>query len=137
MRNAVERGDSTIGAVSDLIRGVSESSSRCKFPWILDGSPTRVDNARHELFLNRSVPGKWSIPGIVIVALFAALANPPGNGVTSPADFEYVQRVVDGDTLMLGTGERVRLIGVDTPEIKHPNKPVEYFSKEASAFTQQ
>ena len=80
---------------------------------------------------------KWSIPGIVIVALFAALANPPDNGVTSPADFEYVQRVVDGDTLMLGTGERVRLIGVDTPEIKHPNKPVEYFSKEASAFTQQ
>jgi len=80
---------------------------------------------------------KWSIPGIVIVALFAALSNPPDNGVTSPADFEYVQRVVDGDTLMLGTGERVRLIGVDTPETKHPNKPVEYFSKEASAFTRR
>ena len=45
---------------------------------------------------------KWSIPGIVIVALLAALANPPDQGVTSPADFEYVQRVVDGDTLMLG-----------------------------------
>jgi len=80
---------------------------------------------------------KWSIPGIVIVALLAALANPPDQGVTSPADFEYVQRVVDGDTLMLGTGERVRLIGVYTPEAKHPNKPVEYFSKEASAFTQR
>jgi micrococcal nuclease len=80
---------------------------------------------------------KWTVPGLVMVALFAALANPPDNGVTSPAGFEYVQRVVDGDTLMLDTGERVRLIGVDTPEIKHPNKPVEYFSKEASAFTQQ
>ena len=65
------------------------------------------------------------------------LLHPPDNGVTSPAGFEYVQRVVDGDTLMLDTGERVRLIGVHTPEIKHPNKPVEYFSKEASAFTQQ
>jgi micrococcal nuclease len=63
--------------------------------------------------------------------LFAALASPPDQGVTSPADFEYVQRVIDGDTLMLGTGDRVRLIGVDTPETKHPNKPVEYFSKEA------
>ena len=53
------------------------------------------------------------------------------------ADFEYVQRVVHGDTLMLGTGERVRLIGVDTSETKRPNKPVEYFGKEASAFTQR
>ena len=80
---------------------------------------------------------KWTIPGLVIVALFAALANPPDKGVTSPADFEYVQRVVDGDTLMLGTGERVRLIGVDTPETKRPNTPVEYFGKEASAFTKR
>jgi micrococcal nuclease len=45
--------------------------------------------------------------------------------------------VVDGDTLMLGTGERVRLIGVDTPETKRPNTPVEYFGKEASAFTKR
>ena len=44
---------------------------------------------------------------------------------------------MDGDTLVLGTGERVRLIGVDTPETKHPNKPVEYFGKKASAFTKR
>jgi micrococcal nuclease len=43
--------------------------------------------------------------------------------------------VVDGDTLLLASGERVRLIGVDTPETKHPNKPVQYFGDEASAFT--
>ena len=67
---------------------------------------------------------KWTIPGLVVVALFAALANPRDQGVTSPADFEYVQRVVDGDTLVLGTGERVRLIGVDTPETKRPKAPV-------------
>ena len=46
-------------------------------------------------------------------------------------------RVVDGDTIILSNGERVRLIGVDTPETKHPNKPVEYFGKEASAFTKR
>jgi micrococcal nuclease len=50
---------------------------------------------------------------------------------------EYVQRVVDGDTLMLGSGERVRLIGVDTPEFERPNSPVEYFAKEAAAFTKR
>ena len=39
------------------------------------------------------------------------------------------------DTLVLGTGERVRLIGVNTPETVHPKKAVEAFGKEASAFT--
>ncbi len=33
--------------------------------------------------------------------------------------------------------ERVRLIGVDTRETVHSNKPVEYFGKEASAFSRQ
>ena len=34
----------------------------------------------------------------------------------------YVKRAVDGDTLLLETGERVRLIGVDTPEIHESDK---------------
>lgn len=49
----------------------------------------------------------------------------------------YVNRVVDGDTVRLNNGEKVRLIGVDTPETKHPTKPVQYFGKEASQFTQR
>lgn len=48
-----------------------------------------------------------------------------------------VQRVIDGDTLLLETGERIRLIGVDTPETKHPKKPVQFFGREASAFTKK
>ena len=48
-----------------------------------------------------------------------------------------VQRVVDGDTIILNGNERVRLIGVDTPETVHPQKPVEYYGKEASAFTKR
>ena len=36
-----------------------------------------------------------------------------------------------------GRTDRVRLIGVDTPETVHPQKPVEYFGKEASAFTKR
>ena len=38
---------------------------------------------------------------------------------------------------MLVNGERVRLIGVDTPETKHPQKPVQYFGREAYLFTKQ
>jgi micrococcal nuclease len=46
-----------------------------------------------------------------------------------------VARVIDGDTLFFANGEYVRLDGVDTPETKHPEKPVEYFRKEACQFT--
>lgn len=49
-----------------------------------------------------------------------------------------VGRVIDGDTVELNTQGgplKVRLIGVDTPETVHPTRPVEYFGKEASAFT--
>ena len=49
-----------------------------------------------------------------------------------------VLRAVDGDTLKIsvdGRPDTVRLIGVDTPETVHPNKPVEFFGREASAFT--
>ncbi|MGA1332476.1 MAG: thermonuclease family protein, partial [Ilumatobacteraceae bacterium] len=48
-----------------------------------------------------------------------------------------VLEVIDGDTLRLdldGSRESVRLIGVNTPETKHPTKGVECFGPEASAF---
>src|SRR5438094_10088906 len=77
---------------------------------------------------------QWSLPGIVLVALLATFFNLPDQAVTH-GDFEVVERVVDGDILLLASGERVSPIGVDTPETKHPNKPVQYFGDEASAFT--
>ncbi len=49
-----------------------------------------------------------------------------------------VVRVVDGDTVILsieGKDERVRLIGVDTPETVKPNTPVQPYGPEASYFT--
>jgi micrococcal nuclease len=51
---------------------------------------------------------------------------------------EYaVRRNVDGDTLLLANGARVRLIGADTPETVRPNHPVEPFGPEASQFTRE
>jgi micrococcal nuclease len=55
----------------------------------------------------------------------------------SRSQAQIVKRVIDGDTIQLKNGEIVRLIGVDTPETKHPRKPVEYYGKEASAFTRK
>jgi len=45
--------------------------------------------------------------------------------------------VIDGDTIVLDGNERVRLIGVDTPETKDPRKPVQYFGREACEFTKR
>ncbi|MCA9087579.1 MAG: thermonuclease family protein [Planctomycetaceae bacterium] len=46
-----------------------------------------------------------------------------------------ITRVVDGDTLIIESGERIRLLGVDTPETKHPDRPAEPWGHEASEFT--
>ena len=54
-----------------------------------------------------------------------------------PVVWRKVERIIDGDTIVLDGEERIRLIGVDTPETVHPTKPVEYFGKEASAFTKK
>jgi micrococcal nuclease len=54
--------------------------------------------------------------------------------------FYKVTTVVDGDTIevdMDGTIERVRLIGIDTPETHEPNNPVECFGVAASDFAHQ
>jgi micrococcal nuclease len=60
----------------------------------------------------------------------AGAPRPPGG---NRAD---VVRVVDGDTLIArlpGGDERVRLIGIDTPESAIPDSPVECFGPESSA----
>ena len=44
----------------------------------------------------------------------------------------HVERVIDGDTIQVrvdGTRYTIRLIGVDTPETKHPTKAVQYFGR--------
>ncbi len=49
-----------------------------------------------------------------------------------------VTHVVDGDTIDVEMGsriERIRLIGVGTPETVHPDKPVECYGPEASNYT--
>lgn len=54
---------------------------------------------------------------------------------TAPAftkEFVKVTKVIDGDTVEIEGGYRLRYIGIDTPETVHPSKPVQCFGKEAS-----
>lgn len=55
-------------------------------------------------------------------------------------EWVLVTHVTDGDTIGVGRGwryEKVRFIGVDTPETVHPEKPIEFFGPESSAFTKK
>lgn len=94
---------------------------------------------------------RWSLATLVLVVavllltrgrLFEDVFRP----APAPAEGWYtVVRVIDGDTLRVTPnpapgapkGDRIRLLGVDTPETVHPQRPVEYFGREASAFTRR
>jgi micrococcal nuclease len=51
-----------------------------------------------------------------------------------------VERVVDGDTLVImvdGVEQRVRLLGIDTPELPRDDRYGEYLAQEAASFTRE
>lgn len=78
--------------------------------------------------------------GLVAVLVTSSCAGP----VEFPAGANgRVRRVVDGDTLIVEiavddrvVSETVRLIGIDTPETKKPDSPVECFGPEATRRTE-
>lgn len=87
------------------------------------------------------------IAAAIVIVLLAARwrgwlpeNGPADSGPTgaSWAAGEYeVERVVDGDTLLLRNHERVRLQGIDCPEIAHEDHPaVDAWGPEATTFTQ-
>ena len=58
--------------------------------------------------------------------------------VSVPPGYYRVTEFVDGDTIavdMDGITEKVRFIGVDTPETHKPNSPVQCFGEAAAKFT--
>jgi micrococcal nuclease len=87
-------------------------------------------------------PVRRSLPWILLVVLAAGYgysrsggADPPRAGA-QPAG--QVEKVVDGDTIRVRTAsgtERVRLIGIDTPETVKPDSAVQCFGRAASAET--
>jgi micrococcal nuclease len=75
-----------------------------------------------------------AIFALLVLSLIAGL-NSSFAAIITPVT---VQRVIDGDTVEVdyfGKKESVRLIGVDTPETKHPTKGVQPYGREASVFT--
>jgi len=62
---------------------------------------------------------------VIAAAIYMGMKYFPLSGSAAAKDeHSYVSRVVDGDTLKLSNNERVRLIGVDTPEVHYSDKLV-------------
>ena len=74
--------------------------------------------------------------GLVAVLTCLILSNCSSSGEPLPDGANgRIVKVIDGDTVdvsMSGRTERVRLIGIDTPETKKPNTPIQCFGPEAS-----
>lgn len=71
---------------------------------------------------------RWMPFLLAVLSAWPAFAAPHARLATA-----VVVKIIDGDTLRLHTGTTVRLVGVDTPESKHPRKPVEFWAREATA----
>jgi micrococcal nuclease len=76
--------------------------------------------------------GGGSLRGSLGDVLHGAGIGGGDGGATRAGGTAVVERVVDGDTIVLRGGERVRYIGVDTPESVKPGTPVQCFAKAAS-----
>jgi micrococcal nuclease len=89
---------------------------------------------------------------LVLLALAAAAGGAGASGIldggggrggatgSDSGDVGRVVKVVDGDTIHVQLGsarEKVRYIGVDTPETKDPRRPVQCFGQRASDFNER
>jgi micrococcal nuclease len=93
--------------------------------------------SRRERAYYRSYRGFWLwliVALVVLWRIYTAPQTPPGPEVLEEG-VHVVQRVVDGDTLLLASGARVRLQGIDTPETVAEDRPVDEWGAEASQFT--
>jgi micrococcal nuclease len=107
----------------------------CRHKTAMEGIPMAIRRRRSA----RTSP-LVRVIGFVLFLLGAYFGRDFLPVATAPAgtgEGVLVERVVDGDTLVISGGERVRLIGVDTPETKHPNKPPEPFGSDACEFTRR
>lgn len=75
----------------------------------------------------RSPAGRFSI-ALLFLLVFVSLA------LAGECEYHRVRWVIDGDTIVIDTGQKVRLIGVDTPEKGDRRRDVEFYAIEAMEF---
>lgn len=82
---------------------------------------------------------RWSAIWVVLLLAVAWRIYSAREEVPPPEQLSEgiheVLRAVDGDTILLASGARVRLQGINTPETVMPDAPVQAWGPEASQFT--
>ena len=119
---SVDAAATSRAAASSLAASSAAQSSRAAASSSIEAAQSRAARAAEE---SRTAEGSRSAEP----AAPAAPADVEGDVVT-------VESISDGDTLRVTLGEvstRVRLLNIDTPETRHPSKPVECMGPEATA----
>lgn len=79
------------------------------------------------------------VGGLIVIGSFLySKYQPVAQAPVTQAGYYNVSKFDDGDTIVVdmnGVDEKVRFIGVDTPETHDPRKPVQCFGKVAAEFT--
>ena len=120
-----------------------ESPARTAHP--VQRVPSKLERTKAR---QRSSAGTIALIGCLGAMLFIGsmtlfifvLTNVAQNSSAPYATEPTVINVIDGDTIDVRIGykrQRVRLLGIDTPETKDPRKPVQCFGREASEHTAQ
>jgi micrococcal nuclease len=90
------------------------------------------------IFIATHVPGSVLLAPVERASVVQAVATSSRSAAAplSSQPFYPVVRVIDGDTVVVrvdGVDEKVRLIGINTPETVDPRTPVQCFGQQASA----
>jgi len=73
----------------------------------------------------------------ILLLLAAVLAWGCGRAPQGPPQQALVTQVIDGDTLILAGGARVRFLGIDAPEMERDGRAAEFLAHKAKAYLAQ
>jgi endonuclease YncB( thermonuclease family) len=91
---------------------------------------------RHMAFVKKDALGRLFLCLICFTASLTSaspLLSPPSCSSTQFDEVSQVRYIHDGDTLHLTDGRKIRLIGINTPELARKNRPAEAYSAEAKS----
>lgn len=117
----------TIGTIAFLVLIIfidaSELNNKKNIPAIKNSGNKVKANETHDIANEKSVDNKGFVEDIKEMVI----------GNVAVAEYFTVKRVIDGDTIELDNGKKVRYIGIDTPETVNPRKLVQCYGLEASS----
>jgi len=94
-------------------------------------------------FISLIIYRQFAKPNDSPVSTYPTTSNLPADSVghqalaTTSAEFALVKRVIDGDTIELDSGKKVRYIGINSPEISSSQKTAQCFAEEAKNINQK